>query len=1059
MNTLKNLKIINTNFAIKLPKKLEHIIPNDNRNVVKDIMKTEEFIQLCDWAANNLEHTIVSIPQGTLFFRSYTVEIENPDIVLANIPGGRSVHYMNASPYGNFMIDVQRPQNRYAIFETTRPLTAFNLLPLQLLLGKQLKGEQFAGGSKKYEKHWRGLFDLFKYSFLKKHFLKKGGFDCVILSDKVDSPVLTARLFAVKKWLGLNERENIEKVVFSKTRTDIQSGAKYGKVFLGKNFWYTLTRNEDFQNSLCESQFMFKLKLYNSREYEYIPIFPEFAMFSSDDNHTIPLRLYQKDILYENILHFPTIDSYLEGRPRIELGLPNSIGEHLYRVKPIYPGADVYPLLEQERREPELLNKLIAFMCNADCTKINPNIISNPCDYANVKELSTALFYDFKNPRGRSIYFDYFHHYLSNILYELQREIAINITKLYIEGETRIDRETERTLLGAMSPTMQEKIRPLLERTPRPYGNPDFQNMFVIMYLKGGNAYRILLENYNPFHNSRDREMIEQRNLMMRELTNILGKVSDFDNNLCLNPYLPPRLYNKLSKLMSNSLFRILQTIQEYFTPFIDHMNQEYVNNRVSFKLEKRVVYNNVSDYGQEYTTDQKNIILSRDELSFITSANKEIFSEFELIRAMALIPSTGMKIEKNGRIIDLKCRPDFTAEIFDISIPSYKTKDRINKWKEAVTCSRDPTVFGERRSAIKLMGLGSVIKDLEHMTNEVILSGSYHKKQNKRLRRLSFFRWVEFYTLIKHGTVEQIYNYKHPENAFRRTKIKITDSNIEQIRNIVRHIINYAVKTYKSEYERLDYLRRVFIPYFDEKKSLVQLINAFLSSFPDVIWSMKITDTDDNIDKVFNYILTIVKHKSERFLNDFLNKGNLNINDILISRFLYRKLEGIEEYITLILENIIFRSYPNANIVRKGWLVQNFFNENTAGYMKKEYDFAEIDVYVAPEHFRIKNQTFTNGTFTLNVNYKVGDSIPRSVIRMIRRREIMERGRRKVIETQNNLEMATFDYSSELFSWRIDNAESVVQFEHEPMGFQPYYINRRENEIRLRHAGGFTFR
>lgn len=1017
---IKNLKIIDTQFAETPTSNVQ----NDFNNRAKSIMKTEEFIQLCDWAANNLDRTIVSIPKGTLFFRSFTHPSEKPANTLKpRGKKGRSLHFMNASPYGNFMIDVKRPQNRYAVFETTRQITAFNLLPLQLLLGKQLKGEKYAGGSIKYEDHWRGLFDFFNYSFLRRYFLRRG-FDCVILTDKVDSPILTRNRFERKGWVEMEQNSN-------RVRVD-------DKVLIGERFWNTLT-SANFQNYLCNSQFMFKIMY---RGEQFIPIFPEFAMFSTDDDHRIPLKLYQnhprEGYPYHAILNFDnnSVRRMLDSKPKIDLGLPTSIDDHVYPVEPLYPGADKYPIVKEEKSNPQILNELKTFICNVDdCTKINQNIISNECDFMNVKSLSTDLLYEYTGRDGKSVYFNKYHEDLHKIFKSLQLLIKPTIEKLYQDG--LITTEIERSLLNAMPGNMKDRINQLLTVSTfpnRPFDNPEFQNLFVIMYLKGGNAYRILLRDHRDmFPATADGQV--QYDLMVNDLTKIMGKVSDFDNNLCLNPYLPKNVYNRLLQDMSDVLFnKILSKTEGDFRDFINYMNGKYRRNEESFKLINKPVTNNISTYGIEFTYGGlPNISVKRTKLSFIMTSDIDEFRGFELIRAMAQIPSTDMKVEKNGEIISLDCRPNFTAEIFDVSILFYNTTERVKKWKEAVTSLQDPTVFNSERSIIRLMDVHSAIDDLKRMTDEVILSGSYDRKQAKRLRRLNLFRWVSFYGLIAHATdVQQIYKYKNPEDAFRRTSIKINDDNIDKIRSIVNHIINHS----KTQADPLRYLKGAFIPYFDQKKSLVQLINAFLSSVDGISIRLRFGNTDEQISAVFNYIMLVVQHKSENFLRNILQRNlREKPTDIDIASNLYIR-GNIRDFFTEII-----RAYPETyKIVYKNWNVQNELNKSYNSYIDKEYNFCELDVYVPENEFRNveTSQKFIRGDLTINVNYKVYKE--GALMCMI------ETGHPRIYYYP-----VTFDYLSEKLSWANDNREG--QQVGPLMGFLPIITGQEDAQGQLQQA------
>ena len=138
------------------------------------------------------------------------------------------------------------------------------MLPLQFLLGRQLKGKPPKDRNTDTVDN-RGIFEFFNYSNLRRFFLRRG-YDGIILTDTVDSPVKTVK------------REHLQDGL--RKHFHIETGGNNVDFKISSDTYYELYHDNDMLNHYYENEYAFPtIEKIQGRNYQ-MPIFPEFAFFS-----------------------------------------------------------------------------------------------------------------------------------------------------------------------------------------------------------------------------------------------------------------------------------------------------------------------------------------------------------------------------------------------------------------------------------------------------------------------------------------------------------------------------------------------------------------------------------------------------------------------------------------------------------------------------------------------------------------------------------------------------------------------------------------------------------
>lgn len=320
-----------------------------------------------------------------------------------------------------------------------------------------------------------------------------------------------------------------------------------------------------------------------------------------------------------------------------------------------------------------------------------------------------------------------------------------------------------------------------------------FMHAFVRVYLKGGTAMSMAVENIQQrlrqLHETHPDQVGRlHEDFTMEEITSVLGKASDYDFNFTINPYLPEHFFNLLVSRVSifffgffdytlnhHPFFRDMEFLSQYQRGLLENeefplyinpeqhpRNNVFVKVSVANKLEAfnqvepdKELHNNTNyaeafrqipieltqphtfasiqnPGGPEHPRNNMFSEISSTILSFADDLEEQQEgirpNDFLLIRMMInhFLDMTQIPIE-----IECDRRTNVSAEMIDISVPQYTSKERFSKWVES------ETIF--QMNGIYLYNMYSIIHDLDEVIKENEKLGRLTKLP-KRKRRVNFF-------------------------------------------------------------------------------------------------------------------------------------------------------------------------------------------------------------------------------------------------------------------------------------------------------------------------------
>lgn len=368
----------------------------------------------------------------------------------------------------------------------------------------------------------------------------------------------------------------------------------------------------------------------------------------------------------------------------------------------------------------------------------------------------------------------------------------------------------------------------------------DVTQLFYRFYLKGGSAFAIILQLYqDKIQEQFIKQGMDADLLTSDEITQYLGKASDFDFNYVINPYLNKNAYYDIivasTSFFYNGLISLVME-HEFFNnaDFVKYFMKELKKNDPSilgkpmyeetgtmnigyFKTKAfEILYNQnnppidalsmntIKKYNLESVTNNidKNYI-GEVSVGFLDIPNpyqeqglKNI--QFILIRLMTILKNTIQNVRcigvthKGERFV--KTPANIAGELIDISIPVYTSVERFTKWKEAQN-----TIYYSNSSNknVYLYNLTAIIHDLEIVVAENRLVPD-HPKLKKREKRLNFFYKLicilpsinNVINLVDKQTIEDSCK-KILEDICNIPEIILTKNNKKSLQNILVGIYN----------------------------------------------------------------------------------------------------------------------------------------------------------------------------------------------------------------------------------------------------------------------------
>lgn len=281
--------------------------------------------------------------------------------------------------------------------------------------------------------------------------------------------------------------------------------------------------------------------------------------------------------------------------------------------------------------------------------------------------------------------------------------------------------------------------------------------LFYRFYLKGGNAFTFTVNSYNDkiiqFLNHQGQARILQDD----EIINMLGKSSDYDFNLIINPKLSNEHYDMMSILFSAMITDFLVKLIDDFSTvlfnndaFVQSFKQQllannpplYAGNGPRQILKVKGAFNRhigTNDVLQSIRNDPSKNKLGHVNINWLDIPSKykgkgNKNAKFILIRLMSYFQNAIIDPRNDPKITHIfeKRISEICGEIIDISIPTYYGYEKYVKW------SVDGTQL-LKINGVYCYNLSIVLYDLKRMIDENIMSGEIAKLQ-KRKNRLIFF-------------------------------------------------------------------------------------------------------------------------------------------------------------------------------------------------------------------------------------------------------------------------------------------------------------------------------